>query len=128
MEGAADAMADEFADDAVTAGDDEVFDGLGDMVDAVAGAGLFDADGEGLLGFGEEADGGGGDGADGDGGGGVADPAAEDDADVEFDDVGVLDAAGTADAVDDFVVDGDADVAGEAAVVEDCLLYTSRCV
>ncbi len=64
VEGAADAVADEFADDAVAVGDDEVFDGFGDVVDAVAGAGLVDADGEGFLGFGEEADGGGGDVAD----------------------------------------------------------------
>ena len=57
--------------------------------------------------------------ADGNGRGGVADPAVEDDADVELDDVGVLDAARAADAVDDLVVDGDADVAGEAAIVEE---------
>jgi len=119
MEGAPDAVTDELADDAVAVGDNEVFDGLGDVVDAIAGVGLLNADGESFLRFGKEPHGGGRDVADGDGGGGVADPAAEDDADVELDDVGVLDAASATDTMDDFVVDRDTDVAGEPAIMEE---------
>jgi hypothetical protein len=81
--------------------------------------GLLDADGERFLRLVEEARDCGRDGADGNRRGGVADPAVEDDADVELDDVGVLDAARAADAVDDLVVDRDADVAGKAAIIEE---------
>ena len=114
-----DAVADKFADDAVTVGDDEVFDGFGDVMDAVTGAGLVDANRERFLGFLEKPGRGRRDFADGNCRGSVADPAVQDNADIEFDDVGVLNASGAADAMDNFVVNGNADVAGESAVVEE---------
>src|SRR5437879_6022461 len=43
----------------------------------------------------------------------------EDDADVEFDDIGVLDATCAADAVNDLVVNRDADMSGKSAIVEE---------
>ena len=88
VQGSANAVPHKFADDTVAALDHEVLDGFGNMMDAVAGAGLADADGEGFLGLFEKARGGRGNLAHGNGGGGVANPAVEDDADVELDDVG----------------------------------------
>ncbi len=115
----ADAVSDQIANDTEAVFFAVGLDGVGDVADAVADAGLGDAEGEGLLRDGQKFLNGGRDGANGNGEGVVADVAVVLDHDVEGDDVAVAqDALQGADAVDHLFVDREAGVGGEAAISE----------
>ena len=119
VELAADAVADEFAHNAVTILADVMLDAVAEISEHPAVTGILDGIEKGFFGGSEEMQRFLGDVANGNGEGVVADPAVVIDADVDFDDVAVLDDTRTADAVNDLLVDGDADVAGELAVTEE---------
>ncbi len=97
---------------------DEVLHRATQVGEFATGAGMPDCFEERLLGGGQQTFRVQRDVPRGHGGGVVADEAAFDDADVDFDDIAGLDEARTADAVDDLLVDGNAGVAGKSAVAE----------
>jgi hypothetical protein len=113
VDGAAYAMATQFADDVETAAADFALDGATDIFGAVAGAGSGEGLSEGAFGAVGEFAGFFLCGRDLDGYGGVGVVAVFYGGEIEFDEVAGLDGARAGDAVDHFVVDADADVAGK---------------
>ena len=116
VEGPADAVSDELADDRKALALDRLLDGRRDVGQAVALFHLLQALGEGAPGRGDELQGLLGGPPDGGGQGRVAVEPLEEDAEIEADDVALLEDASRGDAVDDLLVDRDADRGGIAPV------------
>ena len=119
VQAAAHAMAHELAHDTEAPGFHKGLHGAAQVGQAAAGAGMGNGLKQRLLGGGKQEAGFGRDVAGSHRGGVVANEAAFDDADVDFDDVPRHDPPGSTDAMDDFLIDGNTDLPGEAAVIQE---------